>query len=45
MRYVAFGFCLMLGCQPTTKTAAVPPSNVRTSTLFTDSSIYRVRCN
>jgi len=44
MRYVAFGFCLMVGCQPATKTAAVPPSNVRAARLFTDSSIYRAQC-
>jgi hypothetical protein len=34
----------MLGCQPSTKTAAASPSSVRASTVFNDSSIYRARC-
>jgi len=44
MRYVAIGFCFLLGCQPSGKTAAVPLSSTRASTVFTDSSMYRARC-
>lgn len=44
MRYVAIGFCFMLGCQQSTRTAATPPSGMRASTMFTDSAIYRARC-
>ena len=44
MRSIAIGFCFMLGCQQSTKTAAAPPSSMRAATVFTDSSIYRARC-
>jgi hypothetical protein len=44
MKYVAICFCFALGCQPSAKTAATPPSTMRVATLFTDSSIYRARC-
>jgi hypothetical protein len=44
MRYVAIGFCFMLGCQPTTRTATTSSAGIRASTMFTDSAIYRVRC-
>ena len=44
MRYVAVGFCFMLACQPSTKTAAAASSRTLGSTVFTDSSLYRARC-
>ena len=44
MRYVAIGFCFMLACQPSTKTAAAPLTRTFASTVFTDSSMYRARC-
>jgi len=44
MRYVAIGFCFMLGCQPTTRIATTSQTGSRASTMFTDSAIYRVRC-
>ena len=44
MRYVAIGFCLMLGCQPLARTATPAPSSRRVSTVFNDSAIYRARC-
>jgi len=44
MRYVAIGFCFLLGCQQPSRTAVSPPSTMRTSTLFTDSAIYRAQC-
>lgn len=44
MRCIAIGFCFMLGCQPSSKSAAVPASNRLASTVFTDSSMYRARC-
>jgi hypothetical protein len=44
MRYIAIGFCFMLGCLPSTKTPAAPPSRALASTVFTDSSMYRARC-
>jgi hypothetical protein len=44
MRYLAIGFCFLLGCQPSVKTATMLPTNTRASTMFTDSAIYRVRC-
>ncbi len=44
MRYVAIGFCFMLGCQPSGKTATRSPSIMRSSTVFNDSAIYRARC-
>jgi hypothetical protein len=44
MRYLAIGFCFMLGCQPSAKTATTSPTGIRASTMFTDSAIYRVRC-
>jgi len=43
MRYVAIGFCFMLGCQPTTRTATTSPTGIRASTMFTDSAIYRCK--
>ena len=44
MRYVAIGFCFILGCQPSAKTVIRSPTGFRASTMFTDSAIYRVRC-
>lgn len=44
MRYAVIGVCFTLGCQPSAKTAATPPTSMRASTVFTDSSIYRARC-
>ena len=44
MRCVAIGFCFMLGCQPTTRTATTSATGIGKSTMFTDSAIYRVRC-
>jgi len=44
MRCIAIGLCFMLGCQPSAKTAAAPPSRTLASTVFTDSSLYRARC-
>lgn len=44
MRHIAIGFCFILGCQPSTRTAAAPPSGARALTMFNDSSIYRARC-
>ena len=43
MRYIAISFCFLLGCQQSTKTAALP-STMRASTVFTDSAIYRAQC-
>jgi hypothetical protein len=44
MRYVAISLLFILGCQPSTKTAAAPLSSTLASTVFTDSSMYRARC-
>jgi hypothetical protein len=45
VRYVAIGFCFLLGCQqPPPRTAAAPPLAMRASTVFTDSAIYRTQC-
>jgi len=44
MRYIGIFFCFAVGCQPSAKTAGAPPSGMRGSTMFTDSSIYRARC-
>jgi hypothetical protein len=44
MRYVAISFCFLLACQQSTRTAATPPSTMRVSTVFTDSTIYRAQC-
>jgi hypothetical protein len=44
MRYVAIGFCFILGCQPSANTAAGRPTTMTASTVFTDSAIYRARC-
>jgi len=44
MRYVAIGFCFVLGCQPPAKTGTMSPTSIRESTMFTDSAIYRARC-
>ena len=44
MRYVAIGFCFMLGCQPSAKGGTMSPTSIRASTMFTDSAIYRSRC-
>jgi hypothetical protein len=44
MRYVAIAFCFLLGCQPSTRTAATLPSRMRASTVFTDSALYRAQC-
>jgi hypothetical protein len=44
VRYVAIGFCFMLACQQSTRTAAAPATSMRVSTVFTDSVIYRAQC-
>lgn len=44
MRYVVIGFCFVLACQQSTRTAAAPPATTRASTVFTDSAIYRAQC-
>jgi hypothetical protein len=44
MRYLAIGFCLILGCQPSTNGAAKRSTTMTASTVFTDSAIYRARC-
>jgi hypothetical protein len=44
MRYVAIGFCFILGCQPSTNTGAKRSTTMTASTIFTDSTIYRARC-
>jgi len=44
MRYIAIGFCFMLGCKQATRTATAPPSTLTASTVFTDSTLYRARC-
>jgi hypothetical protein len=44
MKYVAIGFCFILGCQPSANTAAPRPTTMTASTVFTDSAIYRARC-
>lgn len=44
MRYVAIGFCFILGCQPSASTVAKRSTTMTASTVFTDSAIYRARC-
>ena len=44
MRYVAIGFCFILGCQPSTNTGAKRSTTMTASTVFTDSAIFRARC-
>jgi hypothetical protein len=44
MRYLAIGFCFILGCQSSTNTAAKRSTTMIASTVFTDSAIYRARC-
>lgn len=44
MKYVAIGFCFLLGCQPSTRSAATPRSSIRASTVFTDTALYRAPC-
>ena len=44
MRYLAIGFCFILGCQPSTNGAAKQSTTMTASTVFTDSAIYRARC-
>jgi hypothetical protein len=44
MRYIAIGFCFLFACQQPPRTAAVPPSAMRSLTVFTDSALYRAKC-
>ena len=43
MKYVVIGFCLLLGCQPTTRSTTVSHP-MRAQSVFTDSALYRARC-
>ena len=44
MRYVAIGFCFILGCQPSGNPAPKRSTPMIASTVFNDSAIYRARC-
>jgi hypothetical protein len=44
MRYVAIGFCFILGCQPSANTTTKPSATMTASSVFTDSAMYRARC-
>ena len=44
MRYVVFGFCFLLGCQPSATNGAKRAATMTASSLFTDSAIYRAQC-
>jgi hypothetical protein len=43
MKYVVIGFCLLLGCQPQTRSATVSQP-MRAQSVFTDSALYRAKC-
>jgi hypothetical protein len=43
MKYIAIGFCLLLGCQPAARSATVSQP-IRAQSVFTDSALYRARC-
>jgi hypothetical protein len=44
MRYAAIGLFIMLGCQPSARTATISQPSMRASSVFTDSALYRARC-
>jgi hypothetical protein len=44
MRYIVFGFCFLLGCQPSATNGVKRATTTTASSLFTDSAIYRAQC-
>jgi hypothetical protein len=44
MRYVAIGFCFLLGCHPSANTTTKASPTMTASSVFADSALYRARC-
>jgi len=44
MRYVAIGFCFLLGCHPSANARTKASPTMTASSVFADSALYRARC-